>query len=47
MSRFGFPLLIANDGGPENQALTKKLLERFNVRNVQVAAYHPLSNGLL
>ena len=47
MARFGCPLLIVNDGGPENQALTKELLERFNVRNVQVAAYHPQSNGLV
>ena len=47
MARFGCPLLIVNDGGPENQALTKELLERFNVRNVQVAAYHPQSNALV
>ena len=47
MARFGCPLLIVNDGGPENQALTKELLERFNVRNVQVAAFHPQSNGLV
>ena len=45
MARFRCPLLIVNDGGPENQALTKELLERFSVRNVQVAAYHPQSNG--
>ena len=47
MARFGWPLLIVNDGGPENQALTKKLLQGFNFRNVQVAAYHPQSNGLV
>ena len=47
MARFGCPLPIVNDGGPENQALTKELLERFNVWNVQVAAYHPQSNGLV
>ena len=47
MARFGWPLLIVNDGGPENQALMKELFERFNVRNVQVAAYHPQSNGLV
>ena len=34
MARFGCPLLIVNDGGPENQALTKELLEEFNIRNV-------------
>src|SRR5947209_19234539 len=47
MARFGCPLLIVNDGGPENQALTKELLARYAVRNVQVAAYHPQSNGLV
>ena len=47
MARFGCPLLIVNDGGPENQALTKELLERFNLRNVQLTAYHPQSNGLV
>ena len=47
MPRFGCPLLIVNDGGPENQALTKELLKTFNVRNVQVAAYHPQSKGLV
>ena len=47
MARFGCPLLIVNDGGPENKALTKELLERFNVRKVQVAAYHPQSKGLV
>ena len=41
MARFECPLLIVNDGGLENQALTKQLLERFTVQNVQVAAYHP------
>ena len=47
MSRFGCPLLIVNDGGPENEALTKELLDRYNVQNVQVAAYHQQSNGLV
>ena len=47
MARFGCPLLIVNDGGPENQALTKELLDRFNVRKVQVTAYHPQSNWLV
>ena len=47
MSRFGCPLPIVNDGGPENQAPTKGLLERFNVWILQAAAYHPQSNGLV
>ena len=40
MARFGLPLLIVNQGGPENQALTKELLDKFNVRIVQVTGYH-------
>src|SRR5437588_2258329 len=47
MARFGCPLLIVNDGGPDNQALMKELLSRYAVRNVQVAAYHPQSNDLV
>ena len=38
MARFGCPLLIVDGGGPENQALKKELFERFNIRNVEVAA---------
>ena len=47
MARFGGPLIIFNDGGAENQALMKKLLNRFNVRNAQVTAYYTQSNGLV
>jgi hypothetical protein len=47
ISRYGCPMMIVNDGGPENQLLTKELLRRYNIRNVQVAAYHPQSNGLV
>ena len=47
MARFGCPLLMVNDSGLENQALTKELLSRYDVRNVQVAAYYPQSNGLM
>ena len=47
MACFGCLLLIVKDGGLENQTLTKELLVRFNVRNVQVATYHLQSNGLV
>ena len=47
IARFGCPLLIGNDGGPENQALTNEMLARFNVRNVQVTKYELQSNGLV
>ena len=45
--RFGCPLLIVTNRGPENQAFTKKLLKRFNVQNVLVTAYQPQSRGLV
>ena len=41
----GSSLAIVNDKGPENQARTMELLERFNVRTVQVAVDHAQSNG--
>ena len=47
MAHFGCQLLIVNDGGLENQPLMAELLERFNVRNMQVAAYYPQSNELV
>jgi hypothetical protein len=47
ISRYGCPLMIVNDGGPENQSLTKELPRRYNIKNIQVAAYHPQSNGLV
>ena len=47
LARFGCPLLTVYHGGPENQSLMKELLHRFNVPNMQVATYHPQSNGLV
>jgi hypothetical protein len=47
IARYGCPMLIVNDGGPENQALTKELLRRYQIKNIQVAPYHPQSNGLV
>ena len=47
MERFGCPLLLVNDAGLKNHALTKELLERLNVQRVQDAVYHPQLNGLV
>jgi hypothetical protein len=47
IARYGCPMLIVNDGGPQNQALTKQLLRRYRIRNIQVGPYHPQSNGLV
>ena len=47
ISRYGCPMMIVNDGGPENQLMTKELLQRYNIYNVRVAANHPQSNGLV
>jgi hypothetical protein len=40
-------MLIVNDDGPGNQLLTKELLKRFHTTHIQVAPYHPRSNGLV
>lgn len=34
MAHFGYPLLIVNDGGPENQPFTMELLDSFNERYI-------------
>lgn len=40
IAHFGCSLLIVNNGVLGNQALTRELLERYNIWNVQVEAYH-------
>ena len=40
-------MLIVYDGGPENQGVTKQLLDRYRIRNIQIVPYHPQSNGLI
>ena len=45
--RFGVPGRIVTDGGGENKKLASELIDRFNITNVPIAAYHPQSNGLV
>ena len=34
--RYGCLMLIVYDGGPENHGLTKQLLDRYRIRNIQI-----------
>ena len=45
--RYECPMLIVYDGGLENYGLTKQVLDRYRIRNIQIILYHPLSNGLI
>jgi hypothetical protein len=39
--RHGLPQKFVMDNDPENQDITKSLLEHYNVKNVNISAYHP------
>ena len=45
--RFGCPMLIVYNGGPENQGLTKQLSDRYRIRKIQIVPYQPQSNCLI
>jgi transposase InsO family protein len=45
--RHGLPQKFVMDNGPENQDITKSLLEHYNIKNINISAYHPQSNGLV
>src|SRR5579862_3314307 len=45
--RHGCPLKIVMDGGSENKKLTKTLLEDYKIKQINISAYHPQSNGLV
>jgi hypothetical protein len=45
--RHGLPRKFVMDNGPENKDITKTLLENYNVKNINISAYHPQSNGLV
>jgi transposase InsO family protein len=45
--RHGLPQKFVMDNGPENQDITKSLLEHYNVKNINISVYHPQSNGLI
>jgi transposase InsO family protein len=45
--RHGLPRKFVMDNGPENKDITKTLLENYNVKNINISAYHPQLNGLV
>lgn len=45
--RHGLPRKFVMDNGSENKDITKTLLENYNVKNVNISAYYPQSNGLV
>jgi hypothetical protein len=45
--RFGVPGMIIHDNGAENKKITKILIDRYRIRDVAIASYHPQSNGVV
>jgi hypothetical protein len=46
--RHGCPRRIIMDGGPENKnAIVDELLKRYNIKKIEISAYHPQANGLI
>jgi len=45
--RYGIPGMIIYDNGPENKKITKIMIDRYRIRNVCVASYHPQSNAVI
>ena len=44
--RFGAPLQIVTDNGPENiNNVLKRTLQELNIHHVTTSFYHPQSNG--
>ena len=45
--RHGCPQRIVMDGGSENKKVTKALLKHYRIKQIDISAYHPQSNGLV
>ena len=45
--RHGCPRRIVMDGGSENKKVTKSLLKHYRIKQIDISAYHPQSNGLV
>jgi hypothetical protein len=45
--RHGIPKRIVLDGGTENLGFTQDLMEQYGIHGVNIAPYHPQSNGLV
>ena len=47
ITRYGVPGMIIHDNGSENQKIAKELIDRYQINNINIASYHPQSNGLV
>jgi len=47
ITRYGVPGMIIHDNGSENQKIAKELIDRYRINNINIASYHPQSNGLV
>lgn len=45
--RYGCPLHIVTDNGPETRGATKRLLERHNIPQARISAYNSRANGVV
>jgi hypothetical protein len=46
-SRWGLPLRMSVDGGPENKGLVRDLQKQWGIHRVVASAYHPQGMGLI
>ncbi|KAK1913548.1 hypothetical protein P3342_005485 [Pyrenophora teres f. teres] len=46
-SRWGLPLKMSADGGPENKGLVENLQQQWGINRVISSAYHPQGQGLI
>jgi len=46
-SRWGLPLKMSADGGPENKGLVESLQKQWGINRVISSAYHPQGQGLI
>jgi hypothetical protein len=45
--RFGAPVNVVIDRGPENKKWTDQLLKRYHIRKLTITHYHAAANGVL
>jgi hypothetical protein len=45
--RHGMFQRLVVDQGPENKAFTAEMMQRFNIKRVEISAYHPQANGMI
>jgi transposase InsO family protein len=47
LSRWGVPLKMSCDGGPENRGLVEDLQKLYGIERIVSSAYHPQGQGLI